>query len=61
MRSDAELNVDEAAELADVLGLRGDQLSLIDRYSRSDFQYKNRKDFLAGILTKEQLTIKSLR
>jgi len=59
--ANAELNVDEAAELADELDLRSEQKGLIDRYYRSDLQYQNRRDFLGGILNKNRLGEKTLK
>ena len=59
--ANAELNVDEAAELADELDLRSDQKGLVDRYYRSDLRYQNRRDFLGSILEKNRLTEKALK
>lgn len=59
--ANAELNVDEAAELADELGLRTDQKALIDRYYRGDLEYQNRRDFLGSIIEREGLTKKALK
>lgn len=59
--ANAELNVDEAAELADELGVRKDQKALINRYYRGDLEYQNRRDFLGSILEPKRLTEKTLK
>lgn len=59
--ANAELTVDEAAELADELDLRPSQRRLVKQYYDGDLQYKNRRRFLGSILTKERLNEKRLK
>ncbi|PEN09424.1 BREX-1 system phosphatase PglZ type A [Longimonas halophila] len=54
--ANAELTVDEAAELADERDLRPEQRRLVQQYYDSDLRYKNRRRFLGSTLSRERLT-----
>lgn len=54
--ANAELTVDEAAELADELDLRPEQHRLVQQYYDSDLRYKNRRQFLGSTLSRDRLT-----
>ena len=56
-----ELYIDAQAEFIDAYGFERHQERLIARYFKSDLKYKNRKEFLAGVLTPAALTEKRLK